>query len=348
MRQQGKDTTALRALSYAWPLAVLVYGPLLVFGALLYRLGGATPWISYVAMRRLYCITRGRSNRWLGSLLRRPAARPATPGGLLGALDDSGYAERVRGLEANGFEVLGHLLSDADCDSLVALALATPANLIPAQAGAESALFDPGAPRAVKYDIPEEALVGHPVVRRLLMDASLRELAARYLRCEPINDLIAMWWTSARPGPASSEAAQLYHFDMDRPQFLKIFFYLTDVDTDSGPHCYIRGSHRERPAPLWRDGRHTDAAVLAQYGADREVEITGPRGTAIAVDTSGFHKGKPPRRGARLMLQLEYTSALFGQRYQTLTLRSGGGWEAERREHARYLTRFSVRPEPSP
>ena len=92
--------------------------------------------------------------------------------------------------------------------------------------------------------------------------------------------------------------AQLYHFDMDRPQFLKLFFYLTDVTPDTGPHCYVRASHRERPAALWRDGRHADDEVLALYGRASEVEITAPRGTLIAVDTSGFRKGKPLIRGA--------------------------------------------------
>ena len=164
-----------------------------------------------------------------------------------------------------------------------------------------------------------------------------------------MNDLVAMWWSTAFSTEASSEVAQLYHFDMDRPQFLKLFFYLTDVTPDltdvtpdNGPHCYIRASHRERPPALWRDGRHSDAQVLSQYGREREVEITASQGTLIAVDTSGFHKGKPLSGGHRLLLQFEYTSALFGQRYARITVPPTEFWSGQIAAHRQYMARFSL------
>jgi hypothetical protein len=43
------------------------------------------------------------------------------------------------------------------------------------------------------------------------------------------------------------------------------------------------------------------------------VELAGPKGTVLAVDTMGFHKGKPPISGYRLLAQLEYASPLFVQ-----------------------------------
>ncbi len=150
-----------------------------------------------------------------------------------------------------------------------------------------------------------------------------------------------MWWSC--PGPANSEAAQLYHFDMDRPQFLKVFFYLTDVDADTGPHCYIKGSHRDRPAALWRDGRHDDTQVLESCGRDREVEVTGSEGSAFAVDTSGLHKGKPLVRGNRLVLQVEYTSALFGTIYSRQQVPADDFWRAELGKHPHYYSRFISR-----
>jgi Phytanoyl-CoA dioxygenase (PhyH) len=246
-------------------------------------------------------------------------------------------------LQRDGFVVLGELLSAEECDELTAFALATPGSLIPAPvSGPALAQFDPNAPMAVKCDIPEGRLSQHPIVQRLLADTSLRELARRYLRCEPVNDLLAMWWSAPAPGQASSEAAQLYHFDMDRPQFLKVFFYLTDVTVDTGPHCYIRASHRDRPAALWRDGRHDDHAILTQHGSARAVEICGARGTGLAVDTSGFHKGKPLKTGHRLILQLEYTCALFGQSYQNLRVPPNDFWREQISMFPRYYARFAL------
>jgi len=129
---------------------------------------------------------------------------------------------------------------------------------------------------------------------------------------------------------------------MDRPQFLKIFVYLTDVTGDTGPHCYIRGSHRSRADALWRDGRHADTEILSHYPAGDEVEITAPRGTMIAVDTSGFHKGKPLARGHRLILQLEYTTALFGTVYQRLQVPPTAFWRRALGEAPHYYTRFEL------
>ena len=330
-------------LTYTRPFSWLVLWPALAIGVVMFRLSGRTPWFAYWAMRRLYCITRGRSNRWLVRRLGVAAHRDeGASDGVLGGLDHNARRDALARLRSDGFALPGARLAEADIAGLVEFALATPARLMPTPAGGPAeARFDPAQPLAIKYDLPEQRLVEHPVVQRLLADRSLRDFARSYLGCEPVNDLVAMWWSSAFSSEASSEVAQLYHFDMDRPQFLKIFFYLTDVTPDTGPHCYIRGSHRERPAGLWRDGRHGDEAVRAQYGRDREVEITGPRGTVIAVDTSGFHKGKPLARGNRLILQFEYTSALFGQRYQSIRVPATDFWRTQIAAAPRYMARFS-------
>lgn len=338
----------VRELTYSRPFAWLVLWPALWVGVIVFRRTGRTPWFAYWAMRRLYCITRGRSNRWLVRLLAAPPEAPSLP--VTGLLAAVGQAERDAALDSlrrDGFVVLGRRLTDAQIDSLIDFALRTPARLMPAPSGGLAIdCFDPQHPRAIKYDLPERRLVEHSVVQGLLADKSLRDFARRYLGCEPINDLVAMWWSTADLTPPSmasrSEVAQLYHFDMDRPQFLKLFFYLTDVTPDTGPHCYIRASHRERPAALWRDGRHTDEQILAMYGADSEVEITAPRGTLIAVDTSGFHKGKPLVRGHRLILQLEYTSALFGQEYTRIQVPANEFWREEMEASPVFMARFSV------
>ena len=333
----------IRDLTYSRVCGWLVHWPLLTLGVLVFRVTGKTPWLSYWAMRRLYCITRGRSNRLLARWLAKPASGGVDSSGFLGHMALTDFRSSAIALERDGFVLLGPLLSAAECDELTTFALATPGTLIPAPiSGPALAQFDPAAPKAVKYDLPEWRLVRHPIVQRLLDDPSLRHLARCYLGCEPVNDLIAMWWSAPASGPASSDAAQLYHFDMDRPQFLKIFFYLTEVTSDTGPHCYIRASHRDRPAALWRDGRHDDGAILSQHGPARAVEICGSRGMAMAVDTSGFHKGKPLKTGHRLILQLEYTCALFGSTFHNLRVPPSDFWRKQVSMSPSYYTRFTV------
>ncbi|MCS6910284.1 MAG: phytanoyl-CoA dioxygenase family protein [Anaerolineales bacterium] len=334
----------LRAITYSRPFGWVVLWPALWLGVFWFKRTKWTPWLSYWAMRRLYCITRGRSNQWIKKRLAAPAEKGSCSAtGLLAGMSPAEREAAVDTLRREGFVVLGNYLTEAQITSLIAFAQQVPARLTPVPTeGPAIDRFDPERPRAIKYDLPEGRLVEHPVVQQLLADRSLRDLARQFLDCEPVNDLVAMWWSAAYSSEASSEAAQLYHFDMDRPQFLKLFFYLTDVTPETGPHCYIRGSHRERAPALWRDGRHTDDQVLAYYGAEREVQITGPRGTLIAVDTSGFHKGKPLARGYRLILQIEYTSTLFGQKYNRIKVQPTAFWHAEIAASPVFMTRFSV------
>jgi hypothetical protein len=150
----------------------------------------------------------------------------------------------------------------------------------------------------------------------------MRVVADAYLNCEASFAGVAMWRSLAFGSEPSSEAAQQFHSDRDHLQFLKFFIYLTDVTEDTGPHVYVRGSHRVRPQELRRDVRFTDDEVLACYDRNAIIEQCGPRGTVLAVDTSGLHKGKLPERNERLMLQFEFASSLFGTNAPRLVLRS--------------------------
>lgn len=338
----------VKELTYASWFAWLVHWPSVALGMLAFRLTGRTPWLAYWSMRRLYCVTRGRSNQWLARALQSPPVPEATPAGLLAPMAQRERQDQLARLRADGHAVLGRLLPQAACDALRAFAAQADCELIPPPAGGpRTARFDPAAPLAVKYALAERDAVAQPQVQALLADASLLQFARDYLGCEPVNDLVAMWWSAPGGAAASSEAAQLYHFDMDRPKFLKIFFYLSDVTPQTGPHCYIRASHRERPAPLWRDGRHADADVLRLHGADSEVEITGAAGTAIAVDTSGFHKGKPLAQGHRLILQLEYTCATFGQQCERIEVPPTPWWREQLARRPRYFARFRLQQTPT-
>ncbi len=129
-----------------------------------------------------------------------------------------------------------------------------------------------------------------------------------------------MWWSTAFSKEASSRAAQLYHFDMDRFKFIKFYFYLTDVTSATGPHCYIRGTHAYMPEKLWKDGRILDREIDQEIKEEDKVEIVGSKGSIIAVDTRGLHKGKPLLEGERLILQFEFTNSLFGAPYQNIDI----------------------------
>ena len=273
----------------------------------------------YLGMRRLHVRTRGRSSALLASVLAtgRNSRPPGPVRGCLGALDAADVSRLADAISRDGYVVFETGLEPALCDALEEFARTTPATMTPAPADGSKHTYDPRSPLATRYDFDEQELLRHPPVQRLAVDPTIRAVAHAYLRAVPVNDLVAMWWTVAH-GEVSSAAAQMFHYDLDRTRFLKFFFYLSDVEADTGPHVFVRGSHRERPAGFFQDRRFTDDEVAAAFPPETVMELTGRRGTIMAVDTSGLHKGKHPDHGDRLVLQIEYSVSLFGAEYTEL------------------------------
>ncbi len=308
-----------------WLVRWLVIYPLFWVGYGVFAYTKRTPWIFYFCFRELYSQTRGRLNRRLATAITR-RHRPFQISASRGVLGDVGELEAnlaaaVAALETDGYHVFPIRLSGELCDELRTMACTLPAKLVPCPAGQIGPLvFDPQAPRAPKYDFEQQRLIANPVIQRLLADRTLLSLAYRYLKAPPINDLIAMWWSAPFGSRASSEAAQLFHFDLDRIKFLKIFFYLTDVNSEKGPHMYVQGTHEARPPGFFEDRRFGDDEIVAAFRSEEIVELVGPVGTIIAVDTIGLHKGKALTTGSRLILQFEFTNSLFGAPYERPSL----------------------------
>lgn len=182
----------------------------------------------------------------------------------------------------------------------------------------ERILFNPEKIISPRYNFSRSSIFKSQELQELIFDDSLRAIAQEYLDCKPILDHLAFWWSAPFRGEAKSEAAQMYHFDMDRFKWIKFFFYLTDVTPSTGPHCYVRGSHGKLPKEINRDGRFTDEVIENIYGKSQCVEICGKRGTIMAVDTRGFHKGKELLQDHRLLFQIEFANSMFGQTYSPI------------------------------
>ena len=288
-------------------------------GYLSYVRSGTTPEAAFHSMRQLFCLTNGRLNdsvAYVNRWLHPPREIDDLPSVLEPRdLSSAGVSSAVDDLRENGFHVFDTKVPSAICERLVEFARSTPM-LVRGDDGSQRMLqYDSAKPAAVKYDCDQQVVMEHEDAQRLVTDPMLSKVAQAYLRAEPVQDMVALWWSTAFEREASSSAAQLYHFDLDRVRFLKFFIYLTDVTGDNGPHCFIRGSHRRKPRRLLRMERISDEEIFDHYGPEDVVEITGPQGTIVAVDTSGFHKGKPLVEGHRLILQIEFAIDLFGYNY---------------------------------
>lgn len=307
-----------RKLTHSNLFAYLFHYPSVFFGILAFTLTRKTPWVSYWSMRKLYA-TRGPAImkmisyfcEKLDSKHHRPESWDKNSIFNYTDVDVKKISDAVK---KDGYCIMPFQLPDTYIDQLTKLATTAECTLrqVPVPGRHRINLEKPIAPW---YKITEDYLVADKNVIQLANDSLFLDIAKAYIGKPPINDLLALWWTMPFEGADKDLLAQMYHFDYDRLNFIKFFFYLTDVDLTNGPHCFIKGSHANKSSEFSQDRRYTDEEILKNYGKENEIIMTGHRGMILAEDTSGFHKGLSPEIGHRLMFQLEYTSCLFGQEY---------------------------------
>ncbi|MTI09023.1 phytanoyl-CoA dioxygenase family protein [Curvivirga aplysinae] len=151
------------------------------------------------------------------------------------------------------------------------------------------------------------------------------QTAESYIGHPVIITNISSWWSFS--GHSEPKNAQNFHFDLDDFRFCKGFIYLTDVDNHSGPHCYYPETHnlnklqetlRNSDDPQgfinWyiKELRKTDYDC-EMYLQSKPINLTGPAGSCLLVDTSGIHKGLLPKNNDRLIIQFEYGQTCFPQ-----------------------------------
>jgi Phytanoyl-CoA dioxygenase (PhyH) len=150
-----------------------------------------------------------------------------------------------------------------------------------------------------------EPLLRCPTALELAFEPTMLALASAYLRCPAAITGVDLRRSFVNDVPGIGDLYK-FHSDANSVRLVKCFTYLNDVDEDGGPLLYVRGSHRHRP-PGWT-GKYlwTRDEMMAQYGADQVVAVTGHSGDVIIADTSGFHTGSKPRTHDRTVLVVNH------------------------------------------
>jgi hypothetical protein len=201
-------------------------------------------------------------------------------------------------LVRDGVAPLGSLLTVSEADRLVADLAAKP---VVTPSGNMCALADiPAGTAQVSY--PLRTILECAAVSPLANNPHILAIARHYLGCTPTISSIGIRWSFCG---GQAAATQTFHRDVDDWRFLKLFVYLSDVDDASGPHEYVKGSHRIRGT--LRGNSYSDSDIESRFGAGGVDRVTGPRGTAFFADTYGIHRGRPPQKKPRLMLQVQYS-----------------------------------------
>ena len=138
----------------------------------------------------------------------------------------------------------------------------------------------------------------------LATDDVLVNVASEFFKCTPALGSYNL--KRSLVNNLQAKDAQLYHCDGNSIKFLKFFFYLTDVDLESGPFTYVEGSHK-RKFEGWKNKYRWDPLEIKSiYGADKIKHLMGRVGDVIIANTTGFHRGYPPERKERMMLTVDY------------------------------------------
>lgn len=280
-----------------------------------------TPTKSYLAMIRLFCVTSGRSNDLMSkiiSLWDKPI-KLSDHHGILGNLLDQKIKEITSSLEEEGYYIFDQKLPQNNIQSLYDFALkqeCCPRRLDGSDCQPLRTKFDRNNIVSSVYDIPHEASVSNPTIQTLLHDHSILAVAQSYLKTSPKAEPVAFWWSAPFLNKPQAESAQLFHFDMDRIKWIKFFIFLTDVTLGTGPHVFVRRSHRTKgiPKALLKAGyaRHQDEDINKHYSREDVKIFTVPAGTILAEDTRGLHKGTHLMKGERLVLEFQFSNCLFG------------------------------------
>jgi hypothetical protein len=156
-------------------------------------------------------------------------------------------------------------------------------------------------------------------ITQIINDANLKAIAAQYFGCDPILVGSELLWSFPVSTNATQrlKAAQVMHYDIDDYQCLKFFFYLTDVDENSGAHACIAQTHRNKKILHQLLGQRcskiADEKLISEYGGEKKVvTFCGKSGFGFVEDPFCFHRGNPVKQKPRLMLQVEYAAHAYG------------------------------------
>jgi hypothetical protein len=141
----------------------------------------------------------------------------------------------------------------------------------------------------------------HPLVALSLKERVL-QVVSDYLGQAAFLEYLLL--TYSLPSNQPLKSSQLWHQDHDNDRMLKLFFYLSDVQTvEDGPFTLLPKAARDQIQNSFFPRHLADAEVNSQYPLSQAVQIKGPQFSAFLVDTSVcYHMGSRVAAGhSRLM-----------------------------------------------
>ena len=309
---------------------------LTVFGYFYYKIFKYTPSIFYQSFVRSYCFTNGKIINLLcnfetfnlGTLkLNKNATFKEKTNNLNLYKEEANIV--LKNLENCGYHVFKQRLNSEIVTELINFAKSKEC-IVYSDNGKKilKKYAENDVKISSKYTIKEQDLIENTTIQKLVNNEIFYIIAQKYFKTRPCLSAVNMWWSPVRKKKINIEieknnkSAQMYHFDLDRIKWLKLFIYLTDIDEESGPHEYVETSHKvnSKPKELLDYGykRIPDNLINKYYKKNLIKKVYGKKGTMFIADTSCYHRGKPPTNNDRLLMVIEFSNSLFGAEYNKI------------------------------
>ena len=276
--------------------------------------------ISYQIFVRLFCLTGGFSNNLINFFLKKKKIFIPKNYENKNLFEKNDLEKINKQLNSSGYFYFPEFIDSFQINKIKTYLSKTPGQYSSDTYNTkknEYEFFDEKNPKAVKFSYNFNEIIKNEEIQNLAFNPTLINIAQNYLGSAPILDIVGAWWST--PGLTNKpdiNSAQLWHFDLDRPKWLKVFFYLTDCNEFSGPHSFISGSHVNNGIPLslriYGYKRLDDELIKKYFDLSKIKSFIGKSGTMVVEDTRGLHKGQALKKGTRLILQFQYSSSLFG------------------------------------
>lgn len=167
-------------------------------------------------------------------------------------------------------------------------------------------------------DMSRENLPMSYIPKMLAHSSSFHRIASSYMGMETDVFYWDYWLTLKNQ---SENRSQFWHRDQDDRMVIKFFIYLSEVDEDCGPFCYVKDTHiyghEHSKDPEWFKEKNRSAKRARDEDLekvicrDKWLKVCGKPGDMFVVDTRGIHKGGLARKDDRRFFQAAYASSCY-------------------------------------
>ncbi len=281
-----------------------------IFQIIIFRFTGKNFKGSGKTLIRLFCVTGGFSNNIISFFTKKRLKKSQ-----LNYSDPKFNLDKINQCLINdGYFIIENFLSKEECENFKKFILNN--TLIAKKNGkliSKNILFDEKNPKGSLYEMSDDKIFESEISQNLLFSNFFYNVSKKYFNSLPYFDHMSLA-ISAKSDKVDVHAAQKFHFDMDRPKWLKFFIYINDVDENNGPHFFIPKTHKN--LGIVRDIRlngysRIDDNIIDKYYKNIK-SIKGKKGTLLIEDTRGLHKGSVVKENYRLIALLQFNNSNFG------------------------------------